>query len=76
MPITGWTPPYCSTLLEGADRVEYSRSIEAAHAALGEREFAAAWAEGGAMTVDEAIVSAWASPVACGPAARDGAAYQ
>jgi tetratricopeptide (TPR) repeat protein len=34
---------------------EYKRAVEAARAALGEEAFAAAWAEGRAMTLDQAI---------------------
>jgi hypothetical protein len=36
-------------------RVIHDRTAEAARAALGEEAFAAAWAEGRAMSLDEAV---------------------
>ena len=41
-----------------ADRLEYERTVAAARAALSEEVFAAAWAEGRAMTLDQAIAYA------------------
>ncbi|MDX1520365.1 MAG: tetratricopeptide repeat protein, partial [Anaerolineae bacterium] len=38
-----------------ADRLEYERSVAAVQTALGEEDFAAAWAEGRKMTVEKAI---------------------
>jgi tetratricopeptide (TPR) repeat protein len=43
------------------DRPEYDRSIAAVRAALGDEAFAAAWAEGRAMSLDEAVTCALAS---------------
>ncbi len=40
------------------DRADHETSVAAARAALGERAFAAAWAQGRAMTMDEAIAYA------------------
>jgi hypothetical protein len=37
---------------------EYQRTVEGARSALGEAAFAAAWAEGRALTLDDAIVFA------------------
>jgi predicted ATPase len=42
-------------LLRPPDRAEYERSITATHAGLNDAAFAAAWAEGKAMTLDHAI---------------------
>jgi tetratricopeptide (TPR) repeat protein len=42
-----WVPPH--------DRRAYEESIAAARTALGERAFVAAWAEGQAMTLDQAV---------------------
>jgi len=42
------------------DRVEFQRSVDALRAALGEEVFTAAWAEGRAMTVEQAIAYALA----------------
>jgi hypothetical protein len=44
--------------LQSVERGEYERSLVAARAQLDETTFAAAWAEGQAMTVDEAIAEA------------------
>ena len=41
-----------------ADRLEYERSVTAARAALSEEVFAAAWAEGRAMTLEQAVAYA------------------
>ena len=41
-----------------ADRVEYERNLAAIRAALSEAAFAAAWAEGQAMTQERAIAYA------------------
>ncbi len=41
-----------------ADRVEYERNLATIRAALTEKAFAAAWAEGQAMTLKQAIVYA------------------
>src|SRR5436853_427788 len=43
--------PYCS-------RADHDRAVAAARAALGEEAFAAAWAEGRAMTLEQAIAFA------------------
>jgi hypothetical protein len=43
----GWTPT--------ADPVEYERAVQDARAALGEEGLTAAWAEGRAMSLDDAI---------------------
>ena len=42
-------------LLRPPDRAEYERSVGAAHAGLNDAAFAAAWAEGKAMTLDQAV---------------------
>jgi predicted ATPase/class 3 adenylate cyclase/DNA-binding CsgD family transcriptional regulator len=44
-----------SAHLDPADRPPYERAVEAARAALSERDFTAAWARGQAMSLDEAI---------------------
>jgi len=44
--------------LEPSDRAEYERTVAAARAALGDEAFAAAWAEGRAMSWQEAMVYA------------------
>jgi hypothetical protein len=41
-----------------ADRVEYERNLATLRAALSEAAFAAAWAEGQAMTLERAIAYA------------------
>jgi tetratricopeptide (TPR) repeat protein len=43
------------TPLTPSERKEYERSVAAARAALGEESFAAAWSEGRAMTLEQAI---------------------
>ncbi|MDQ5853342.1 MAG: tetratricopeptide repeat protein, partial [Chloroflexota bacterium] len=48
--------------LQPADRVEWDRSVAAARAALDEATFAAAWAEGRAMTLEQAIASTLGPP--------------
>jgi hypothetical protein len=48
------------TPLAPGDRAEHDRSVAAARAALGENAFAAAWAEGRAMDLDQAIADALA----------------
>ncbi len=49
------------TVLAPAEQPEHERGIAAARAALGEAAFAAAWAAGRAMTLDEAIACALTS---------------
>jgi tetratricopeptide (TPR) repeat protein len=44
-----------NTPIEPADLPEYDRALATARAALGEAAFAAAWAEGQAMTTEQAI---------------------
>ncbi len=44
--------------LEPADRAEFDRNVASALASLGEEAFAAAWAQGKAMTLDEAVQEA------------------
>jgi predicted ATPase/DNA-binding SARP family transcriptional activator len=44
--------------LQPAERVDHDRCVTAARAALSEEEFAAAWAAGQAMTLEQAVVSA------------------
>ena len=44
--------------LHGQDRREYERSLAVARAALDDRGFAAAWAAGQAMTLDQAVAYA------------------
>ena len=44
--------------LDLADRVEYERSVTAVRAQLGDQPFAAAQAEGRAMTMEQAIAYA------------------
>ena len=44
----GWPPP-------PAKRAEIDRTVAAAHGALGEEAFAAAWARGHALPLEEAI---------------------
>jgi tetratricopeptide (TPR) repeat protein len=44
--------------LHGRDRRESDRFVAAARAALGEQDFAAAWAAGEAMTLDQAVAYA------------------
>jgi hypothetical protein len=51
-----------------ADRVEYERNLAAIQAALDEETFAVAWAEGQAMTLEQAI--AYASEEARGVVRR------
>jgi hypothetical protein len=41
-----------------AEREEYERAVRGAHAALGEAAFAAAWAEGRAMSLEQAMGAA------------------
>jgi hypothetical protein len=43
-----------------ADRAEHDRSVTAVRAALGQEAFAAAWAAGRAMTLEDAIRDALA----------------
>ena len=43
------------TRLEYPDQVEYDRNVAAVRAQLDEATFAAAWAEGRAMTLEQAI---------------------
>jgi hypothetical protein len=50
--------PAFSLPLSPDDRRAYAESIAAARAALGEQDFAAAWAEGQAMTLDQAVTDA------------------
>jgi hypothetical protein len=40
------------------DRAEYERNVAAARAALGKEAFVAAWAEGRAMTLEQAVAYA------------------
>jgi hypothetical protein len=42
-------------VLSAADRADYQGSVEAVRAALGEKAFASAWAEGQAMPLEQAI---------------------
>lgn len=51
--------------LAPADRVEFERDVEAAGSALGESAWQAAWEEGQALTVEEAVAEALSE---CGPA--------
>jgi len=44
--------------LEPADRADFGRNVASALASLGEEAFAAAWAQGKAMTLDEAVQEA------------------
>jgi hypothetical protein len=44
--------------LPPADRTEHDRSVAAVRSALGEEAFAAAWAEGRALTLEAAITLA------------------
>ncbi len=46
------------TALPGADRDDYERSVAALRAAMGDEAFEAAWAEGRAMTMEEAVAYA------------------
>lgn len=50
-------------LIMAAYREDYDRAVEAARAALGDESFRAAWAEGRAMTPDQAIACALAEPI-------------
>jgi hypothetical protein len=43
-----------------ADRADHESSVAAAHSALGEEAFAAAWAEGRAMSLEAAVAYALA----------------
>ena len=45
-------------ILAPADRADHDRDVAAVRAALGEAAFAAAWAEGRAMTMEQAIAEA------------------
>jgi predicted ATPase len=45
--------------LDPPDHLLYDRSVAAARETLGERAFAAAWAEGGELTLDEAVAEAF-----------------
>jgi predicted ATPase len=49
---------HASFQLAPGDRAEHDRDLAAAHAALSETVFAAAWAEGRAMTIEQAIAEA------------------
>ena len=51
------------------ERPLYDRTVAAVRAALGEREFAAAWDAGRTMTVDQAVATALGevSPLASAP---------
>jgi non-specific serine/threonine protein kinase len=53
------------------DRALYERSLAAARARLGEEAFAAAWAEGRAMTPERAVEYALEGEVVPGPAASE-----
>jgi len=45
-------------VLDSAERMEYARTIDSTRAMLGEHAFAAAWAAGRAMTLEQAIADA------------------
>ena len=45
------------TLIPPVYRAEYERSVAAARLQLGEKDFAAAWAEGRSMTVDQVLIT-------------------
>jgi len=45
-------------VLDSAERMEYARTIDSTRAMLGEHAFAAAWAAGRAMTLEQAIANA------------------
>jgi hypothetical protein len=47
-----------ATPLAPGERADYDRYVAATHAALGEEAFAAAWAAGRALSVDQAITFA------------------
>ncbi len=51
-----------ATVMWPVDRAEYRRSLAAIRAALTEEQFAAAWAEGQAMTLDEVIAVVLETP--------------
>ena len=44
--------------LDALERLAFARTVAAAQAALGETAFAVAWAEGRAMTLEEAVAYA------------------
>jgi tetratricopeptide (TPR) repeat protein len=48
--------------LPHAERAEHNRSVAAVRTVLGEEAFAAAWAEGRAMTLNQAVAYALAAP--------------
>jgi hypothetical protein len=59
--LLGAAAAFCETLEAQppvADDKEYERTVSEARAALGEAAFAAAWAEGRAMTLDQAVAYA------------------
>jgi hypothetical protein len=55
------------TPLPPADRAEHDRSVAAVRTALGEEAFAAAWAEGRALTLEHAVAFALADDVQSPP---------
>ena len=52
------------SVIDPADQPEYHRNLEALRATLDEEGFAAAWAEGSAMTVEQAVECALSEPEA------------
>jgi non-specific serine/threonine protein kinase len=48
----------CSTLIDPSDQPEHDRNIDFVRAQLGDATFEAAWAEGQAMTLDQAVALA------------------
>jgi predicted ATPase/DNA-binding CsgD family transcriptional regulator len=52
------------TLIPPVHRTDYERSVAAARAQLGQKAFAAAWAEGCTMTLDQVLASLEPSPLA------------
>jgi hypothetical protein len=59
--LLGAAEAFCETLEARppvAGDIEYERTVSEARAALGEAAFAAAWAEGRAMSLDAAVVYA------------------
>jgi len=55
-----WLREAMGAALPPADRAEHDRSVAAVRTALGEQAFSAAWAEGRAMSLDEAVAFALA----------------
>jgi tetratricopeptide (TPR) repeat protein len=52
------------SVIDPADQPDYERLLSALRAALGQADFAAAWSEGQAMPLDQAVSEALAAPEA------------